>query len=162
MKKQMDERDARMHIKVYKSERKLELWKKNQLIHIFDIGLGFSPEGNKIREGDGRTPEGEYYICTKNKKSKFTLFLGISYPNKMDAERGLNEGLIDEGTYQNIIQAIKHHKRPDWSTRLGGKIGIHGKGNTFDWTAGCISLNDEDIKLLWNRVEKGNLVTIYK
>lgn len=149
-------------VKIYKSDRKLELWENDQLIHAFKIGLGFSPKGDKIREGDGRTPEGEYYICTKNEKSRFTLFLGISYPNIKDAERGFKEGIIDGDTYIKIKQLIEAHKRPDWSTQLGGQIGIHGKGSVFDWTAGCIAMDDEDIKSLWEHVEIGTPVIIYK
>lgn len=49
------------------------------------IGLGKHPEGAKREEGDGKTPEGDYFICTKNAKSKFYLSMGISYPNETDA-----------------------------------------------------------------------------
>ncbi len=152
--------DSRAVIKIYKSDRKLELWERNHCIHKFRVGLGFSPEGNKIREGDGRTPEGQYYICTKNQQSRFTLFLGLSYPNIKDADRGLKHGLINEEEYNKIKKAIEQKKRPDWSTQLGGKIGIHGKGSLFDWTAGCISLDDKDIKTLWTCVELGTPVVI--
>ncbi len=149
-------------IKVYKEDRKLELWDKDNIMATYKIGLGFSPKGNKIREGDGRTPEGEYYVCTKNPKSRFTLFLGLSYPNLEDAERGLKDGLIDEKSYNKIKEAIDIGKRPDWSTLLGGQIGIHGKGSQFDWTAGCVALEDEDIKTLWDNVELGTPVKILK
>ena len=115
-----------------------------------------------LREGDGKVPEGEYYVCTKNEQSKFTLFLGLSYPNIEDAKKGLEQGLISEQDYARIEAAIREHRRPDWETALGGKIGIHGKGSSFDWTAGCIALEDEDIRDLWTQVELGDKVTIYK
>jgi len=158
----METNNSQGIIKIYKSDRKLELWEKGGCTRHFQIGLGFSPNGNKIREGDGRTPEGEYYICTKNQMSRFTLFLGLSYPNLKDAERGLKDGLINEDEYDKIKKAIEDKKRPDWSTQLGGKLGIHGKSSVFDWTAGCISLDDEDIKDLWDRVELGTPVFIYE
>lgn len=157
-----DVKNTDKSIKVYKEDRKLELWNKDRIIATYKIGLGFSPKGHKIREGDGRTPEGEYYICTKNHKSRFTLFLGLSYPNIEDAERGLKDGLIDEESHKAIKASIDARKRPDWSTLLGGQIGIHGKGSQFDWTAGCVSLEDEDIKELWDNVELGTSVEIYK
>lgn len=156
------ESDESVEIKIYKSERKLELWKANNLITTDKIGLGFSPKGEKHREGDGRTPEGEYYICTKNQKSRFTLFLGISYPNIKDAEKGLQDKIINEEKYEKIKQEIEGKKRPDWTTQLGGQIGIHGKGSAFDWTAGCIALDDPDIKELWEFVSIGTPVIIYK
>lgn len=149
-------------IKVYKGERKLEFWEDDVLQKHFAISLGFSPEGNKLRDGDGRTPEGGYYICTKNPKSRFTLFLGLSYPNQDDAARGLAEGLISKEEFEQIYTAIENRRRPPWETALGGKIGIHGMGTSRDWTAGCVAMEDEDIKWLWDQTEIGDAVEIYK
>ncbi len=149
-------------IKVYKGERKLEFWQDEILVQSFPVSLGFSPEGNKLRDGDGRTPEGIYYICTKNPRSKFTLFLGISYPNIQDSQRGLEEGLISQEEFNQIKASIEIKRRPCWETALGGKIGIHGKGSCRDWTAGCIAMEDKDIRWLWNQSELGDAVEIYK
>ncbi|MBR0597213.1 L,D-transpeptidase family protein [Sinanaerobacter chloroacetimidivorans] len=149
-------------IRVYKKDRRLEFWQDGELIQTFKISLGFSPDGEKLRNGDGRTPEGSYYICTKNPVSKFTLFLGISYPNIADAERGFREGLISQEEYDFIKVSIEQGKRPCWETALGGKIGIHGMGTSRDWTAGCVAMEDEDIKWLWDHTELGNPVHIYK
>lgn len=149
-------------IVVYKEERRLELREDGSVCRSYRVGLGFSPVGAKKREGDGRVPEGEYYICTKNEQSKFTLFLGLSYPNLEDAKRGLEEGLIGREEYDRIEEAQRERRRPDWDTALGGQIGIHGKGSSFDWTAGCIALDDEDIRELWPLVEIGDSVRIYK
>jgi len=146
---------------IYKEERRLELWVEDQLIKTYRVGLGFSPKGAKGREGDGRVPEGEYYICTKNEQSKFTLFMGLSYPNAEDAKKGLEKGLITQQEYESIVDSISRHVRPTWETELGGQIGIHGKGSAFDWTAGCIALDDDDIRSLWVLVEKGDDVIIY-
>lgn len=149
-------------IRIFKRDRRLEFWKDDELLRSFKISLGFTPEGEKIRDGDGRTPEGSYYICTKNPVSKFTLFLGISYPNIEDAKRGLNEGLITQSTFEFIKASIENRKRPCWDTELGGKIGIHGMGSSRDWTAGCIALEDEEIKWLWDHTELEDNVYIYK
>lgn len=149
-------------IKVYKGERRLEFWQDEIFKKSFTISLGFSPEGNKLRDGDGRTPEGEYYICTKNPQSKFTLFLGISYPNIEDASRGLTDGLISQDEFEKVETAIENGKRPPWDTALGGKLGIHGMGNSRDWTAGCIAMEDEDIRWLWDQTVIGDVVKIYQ
>ncbi|MFA5528125.1 MAG: L,D-transpeptidase family protein [Peptostreptococcales bacterium] len=149
-------------IRIYKNDRRLELYENNVLTYACKIGLGFSPKGHKMREGDGKTPEGEYYICVKNGDSKFTLFLGISYPNKKDAEVALAKKFISQEDYQSIVEYIDSGKRPSWATPLGGEIGIHGKGSKFDWTAGCIALEDEDIKIIWEKAEIGTPVEIYK
>ncbi|HML36992.1 MAG TPA: L,D-transpeptidase [Bacillota bacterium] len=149
-------------IKVYKKARRLEFWQDDAMKRSFGISLGFSPEGKKLRDGDGRTPEGRYYICTKNPQSKFTLFLGISYPNIQDAERGLAEGLISQEEFDHIKTSIESGKRPCWETTLGGKIGIHGMGATRDWTAGCVAMDDDDIRWLWDQAEIGDSVEIYE
>ena len=39
---------------------------------------------NKGKKGDGKTPEGLYYIENKIKESSFYLALQISYPNPWD------------------------------------------------------------------------------
>ena len=148
-------------IRIYKEQRKLEFWQDGQLERTYRAGLGFSPRGAKIREGDGRVPEGDYYVCTKNEQSKFTLFMGLSYPNAEDAKRGLRDGIITKEEHDKIAEAIQKGLRPDWETDLGGKIGIHGKGSAYDWTAGCVALDDEDIRALWPLVEKGTPVHIY-
>lgn len=151
-----------VRIQVYKGQRRLDFIEDGTCIHSFRISLGFSPEGNKLRDGDGRTPEGSYYICTKNPASKFTLFLGLSYPNNEDAKRGLDEGLISKEEYDSILADIDNRRRPNWETTLGGKIGIHGMGASRDWTAGCIAMEDDDIRWLWDHTELGDIVEIYQ
>lgn len=152
---------SNVNIKVYKSERLLELYEGDKLIGRFKIALGTNAIGDKEKEGDKKTPEGEYYICTRNDKSKYTLSLGISYPNIKDAQNGLNEKLIDKSTFNDISQAINNKKRPPWNTTLGGEIMIHGGGNSKDWTWGCIALSDEDIRIIWDYVPNGTSISIY-
>ncbi|HYE83957.1 MAG TPA: L,D-transpeptidase family protein [Clostridia bacterium] len=137
------------YIKVFKKQRVLELYGDDKLIGRFRIALGRSPEGDKTSEGDSKTPEGRYYICTRNANSKFTLFLGLSYPNTEDADIGLKNGSISPEEYDLIKTAEERQQRPLWDTALGGEVGIHGGGNDSDWTQGCIAVSDEDIRILW-------------
>lgn len=141
-----------LYIKVYKSKRALELYSGQKLLGRYKIALGSCPVGHKQKEGDCKTPEGHYYICTRNEKSKFTRFLGISYPSENDAKRGLEQNIITEAEYKKIAQEISLKRRPPWDTALGGAVGIHGGGNATDWTLGCIALSDEDIMILWQLV----------
>ncbi len=123
----------------------------------FEMSLGFTPEGHKQREGDGRTPEGRYHIYTKNPKSQFYVSLGISYPNAADAKAALDAGTIDTATYNRIL------KNPFWppsNTGLGGLIFIHGGGVGSDWTWGCVALENEPMKYLFDRVQTGAAVLI--
>jgi murein L,D-transpeptidase YafK len=129
-------------------------------MRTYGIGLGLSPVGDKVRQGDRRTPEGDFYIFTKNDKSAFYLSLGISYPNATHAERGLRDGLINRTQYDRIMQALKTNKAPPQNTKLGGDIYIHGNGAGSDWTWGCVALEDSDIRELFNAVTAGTPVTI--
>ncbi|MEJ7701836.1 MAG: L,D-transpeptidase family protein [Pyrinomonadaceae bacterium] len=97
-------------IVIKKKERTLELFDGGRLVKTYKIALGFAPEGDKQREGDGKTPEGEFYIFTKNDKSKFYLSLGLSYPNVEDATRGLQNELISQAEYDSIVKAISEKR----------------------------------------------------
>ena len=81
---------------VKKSDRKLEVFDGEKLVKTYRVGLGFAPVGDKEKQGDGKTPEGEFYIFTKNDQSRFYLSIGVSYPSTEDAERGLREKLISK------------------------------------------------------------------
>ncbi len=147
-------------IVISKSARRLELFDGRQLVMEFAVSLGSTPEGDKTVEGDGRTPEGEFYIFTKNEKSKFHLSLGLSYPNREDAERGLANGIISEGEHAATLAAIDRGAMPPQGTALGGEIYIHGGGRDGDWTDGCIAMEDPQIRKLFDAVEKGTRVTV--
>jgi murein L,D-transpeptidase YafK len=113
-----------------------------------------------VREGDHRTPEGRYYVCTRNDRSRFHLFLGVSYPSKQDAERGLTTGLIGKNVFAQIVAANSRGTRPPWNTPLGGEVGVHGGGTGSDWTWGCIALENADIEELWASCPLGTPITI--
>jgi len=147
-------------IVVKKGQRQLLLFSEDKLLRTYHIGLGLSPSGNKVREGDRRTPEGDFYIFTKNDKSAFYLSLGISYPNALHAERGLRDGLITRAQYEAITRALRAKKRPPQNTPLGGDIYVHGNGAQSDWTWGCVALENEDIRELFEAVTVGTPVSI--
>ena len=145
---------------VKKGRRELLLYSSDKLVRTYHVGLGLSPRGDKVRAGDRRTPEGDFYIFTKNDKSAFYLSLGLSYPNAPHTERGLRDGLINRSQYETIMRALKARKAPPQNTRLGGDIYIHGHGSSSDWTWGCVALENEDIRELFDAVNVGTPVTI--
>lgn len=128
-------------IQVHKADRKMYLFHHDRVLKTYDIALGFTPEGHKQFEGDGKTPEGQYYISHKNPDSKFHLSLGISYPNEAD-----------------IAFAEAQGKSP------GGDIFIHGGPNTpitsRDWTWGCIALTDREMERVYAMVNPGTPIFI--
>lgn len=134
---------------IKKSERKLELWDGDELFGSCLVGLGWQPEGTKKVEGDGKTPEGEYYVCVRNSESSYYLSLGVSYPNKDDAKAALEDETIDKATYDEILEANNNKTRPPQLTAMGGQIMIHGMGGGRDWTAGCVAVDNDVMDILW-------------
>ena len=151
---------ADQRIVVFKAQRRLELLNGDKVAKTYRIGLGFAPTGPKTKQGDGRTPEGTYYVCVKNAHSQFTLSLGLSYPGPGDAARGLTAGTITKAQHAAVVAAHKRRTTPPWNTGLGGEIFIHGKGSGSDWTLGCIALDDADIKELFATIATGTVVEI--
>ena len=147
-------------IVIEKAQRRLTLHSGDRAVKAYRIALGRNPVGDKEREGDGRTPEGDYRVCVKNPQSRFTLSLGLSYPNAKDAARGLAARLISQEQHAQIVGAIERGERPPWDTPLGGEIFIHGSGAGSDWTRGCIALDDPDIRDLFPIIPVGTPVTI--
>ncbi|MFN2511768.1 MAG: murein L,D-transpeptidase family protein [Pyrinomonadaceae bacterium] len=145
---------------IFKGKRQLQLYSDGKVVRTYRVGLGLNPVDDKQSEGDRATPEGDFYIFTKNPKSAYYLSLGISYPNIEDAERGLRAGLVTRAQHDQIVSAIKNKAAPHQYTALGGLIYIHGNGAGSDWTWGCVALENEDIKELYESVELGAPVTI--
>jgi murein L,D-transpeptidase YafK len=131
------------HIVVSKTNRVLALMDGERTLKRYKVHLGFRPEGHKVQSGDGRTPEGRYYINRRNPRSDFYLSLGISYPNTIDLARAKALGV-----------------------RAGGDIFIHGgprravDRRKSDWTAGCIAVTDAEIEEIWSMVPTGIPITI--
>lgn len=148
-------------IVVIKNKRQLKLYSAGSLVRTYKIGLGLNPVDDKKRQGDRATPEGDFYIFTKNNKSAYYLSLGLSYPNVEDAERGLRDGLISRTQHDVIVKAIKRKATPPQNTALGGDIYIHGNGASSDWTWGCVALENEDMRELFDAVQVGTPVTIH-
>jgi murein L,D-transpeptidase YafK len=145
---------------INKSKRTLSVYSDSNLVGYYKIALGLNPTSDKIKAGDFATPEGTFYICSKNSRSKYHLSLLISYPNKEYADRGLKSKLISQNEYNQIINAINNMKTPPQNTNLGGDICIHGGGTNSNWTFGCIALEDKDIEDLFKFIQLGTKITI--
>ena len=130
------------------------------VLKVFPAIVGREREGTKQREGDERTPEGEYYVCFKNPQSRFHLSLGLSYPNAADARRGLERGEIGGAEYREIVEASDARRVPPWKTPLGGEIFIHGEMRDRSGTAGCVAVSNRAIEELFPQVALGTPVVI--
>lgn len=129
-------------ILAFKGDRTLALLHQNEVLTRYNFELGFNPVGHKRFEGDGRTPEGRYWINRRNPDSRYHLSIGISYPNQRDA-----------------FQAQMIGRRP------GGDIFIHGTPQEMeskdDWTAGCIAVSNREMEEIYAMVRTGTPIHIY-
>ena len=132
---------------VEKAQRRLTLLKSGQVLKTYKVALGRNPEGAKLQEGDGRTPEGIYTILNRKDDSAFHRALRISYPDEADRVRAQAAGVSPGGDI--MIHGIKNG--------LGWLGSLH---TTSDWTEGCIAVTDEEIEEIWRAVPDGTPVEI--
>ena len=130
---------------IEKAARRMQLFQDGEPVRTYQIALGFTPEGDKTRQGDGKTPEGEFTIDRRNSESAFHLSVGLDYPRTQD-----------------IRQAAAGGYSP------GGDIFIHGQPNALsdglkirgDWTAGCIAVTNAEMREIWAVTPIGTKVEI--
>ena len=157
-----------VHLVVETGAERLEVWRGERLIATFEeIAIGrFGPTPDKHR-GDGATPLGRYHVVGVNGGSDFHRFIALDYPSPADARRGLAEGLITPAQFAAIETAHRQGRLPPQRTPLGGHIGIHGVGEgdlqihrLFNWTQGCVALEDDQLDALLTWVRPGLSVEI--
>ncbi|QRZ13534.1 L,D-transpeptidase family protein [Paracoccus methylovorus] len=132
-------------ILVEKAARRMTVYQENGPPRTFSIALGFSPEGDKSREGDGRTPEGIFRIDRLNRQSAYHLSMGIDYPQPRHRQAARQAGISP-----------------------GGDIMIHGQPNQVpdgyrvkgDWTAGCIAVTNAEVEEIFAHAGIGTEVEI--
>ncbi|HUA14842.1 MAG TPA: L,D-transpeptidase family protein [Verrucomicrobiae bacterium] len=132
---------------VVKKERKLQLLDRGKVLRTYRIALGGDPVGPKTRQGDHKTPEGVYFLDSRNLHSRFYKSIHISYPNAQDRAAARKAGVSP-----------------------GGDIFLHGLPNGYrwvgashrlkDWTDGCIAVTDQEIDEIWNAVPNGTPMEI--
>lgn len=127
---------------VDKSEHTLTVFANDKVIASFTAGFGVYPEGPKQRQGDRKTPEGKYVLDYKNERSAYYRSIHISYPNNEDRARARRGGYSPGGD-------IMVHGQPS-DPRVVRAV---ARWPNNDWTDGCISLSNTDMKQFWEMVK---------
>lgn len=143
------------YIVIDKSDYELNVYDAEGWLITFPVVFGNKNQGDKLIQGDRKTPEGTFTIIHKRVHNKWSRYMGIDYPTQEDIDK------FNMRKQQGLIP---------YSARIGGDIGIHGtwprEGYAVDqyqnWTEGCISLKNEHIKQLYNMVPLGTRVIIRK
>lgn len=135
-------------VRVDKSERRMELLSRGTVVKTYRISLGRNPKGDKVQEGDDRTPEGIYWIDWRKKSLNYQLSMHISYPNAEDRAVAKAKNVPPGGMIM-IHGTPINEEFPEWYFR------------TLDWTNGCIALTNKDMREFWNLVKDGTLIDIH-
>lgn len=132
---------------VLKRERTLQLLSQGKVIKSYKVALGGDPVGPKTRQGDHKTPEGEYVLDSRNAHSQFYRSIHISYPSAKDRAVARQKGVSP-----------------------GGDVFVHGLPNGYgwvgashrlkDWTDGCIAVTNEEMNEIWIAVTDGTPIEI--
>ena len=147
------DRDKPTVIVVHKLSRKLTCYRGLTPLKTFPVVLGNDPLNDKLCQGDACTPEGVYRVRAKYPHPRWDSFIWLDYPNTknwLKFGRAKTAGRIP----------------PD--ADIGGEVGIHGTEDPsrnltgVNWTKGCISLLNKDLREIYPLVNDKTLVVITK
>jgi lipoprotein-anchoring transpeptidase ErfK/SrfK len=144
---------GRISILIEKSQHRLTIYYDKGVIKSYPIVLGDRPKGDKLLEGDRRTPEGIFHIKDAYPHPQWSKFLWLDYPNASSWRKHL---------------AAKQTGEIPWYKSIGRDVGIHGVpvdndkliDKQVNWTWGCISLKKSDVDEIYQILPVGTLVEI--
>jgi murein L,D-transpeptidase YafK len=143
----------KISILVEKSKYRLTVFSNLQPIKSYAVVFGTNPLGDKLAEGDRKTPEGIYRIRSLYPHPNWSKFIWLDYPTPQ--------------SWREHFQA-KLSGKLNWSSTIGSEIGIHGVPSQRDnlieqrsnWTWGCVSLKNQDVNEIYEFLGSGTLIEI--
>lgn len=143
------------YVIIDKSDYELNVYDDEGWYATYPAVFGNKTLGDKMMEGDRKTPEGNYRIVSKRPHEKWDKIMLIDYPNEAD--------------WKKFNQRKANGAIPK-TAKIGGGIGIHGTWQRDEmvvdyfqnWTNGCISLKRYDMDDLYDIIPIGTKVTIQK
>ena len=143
----------KVSILVDKSAYRLTVFYDSQPVKAYSTVFGSAPVGDKLAEGDRKTPEGIYRVKDLYPHSDWSKFIWLDYPTAQDWREH---------------NAAKRAGNIALTATIGSEIGIHGvpqgADNLIDsrsnWTWGCVSLKNQDIDEIYEVMSQGTLVEI--
>ncbi len=141
------------YIIVDKSEYELYVYDDEGWYATYPIVFGSKDLSDKMREGDKKTPDGDFKIILKKIHPKWGPELLLDYPNQTSQQR-FNErkakGIVPKGA--KIGNGIAIH-----ATRPGEEWTVD---KFYNWTDGCVSVKYTEMKDLYSYIPVGTKVTI--
>ncbi|MEO5999200.1 MAG: L,D-transpeptidase [Chitinophagaceae bacterium] len=143
------------YIIIDKSDYELKIYDDDGWYGTYPVVFGSKNPGDKMMEGDRKTPEGTFRIVSKRPHEKWGKILLLDYPTPLDISK------FNQRKLQGLVPA---------GAKIGGGIGIHGTWPRDEmavdyfqnWTNGCISMKREEIMEVYRLIPIGTKVTIQR
>lgn len=141
------------YIIVDKSDYELKVYDEEGWYATYPIVFGSKDLSDKMREGDRRTPNGNFKVILKKIHHKWGPELLLDYPLPSDVVK------FNERKRKGLVPK---------TAKIGGGIAIHATrpeeewtvDNFYNWTDGCISVKYTEMKDLYEYIQPGTQVTI--
>jgi len=148
-----DSTDNPYSIIINKRDYELKVFDDQGWLATYPVVFGSKDLSDKMREGDRRTPDGNFKVILKKINQQWGPELLLDYPNE-DAVQKFNDrkarGLLPRTAKIGNGIAI-HATRPneEWTV-----------DQYYNWTDGCISLKYTEMQDLYSYIPVGTPVTI--
>lgn len=150
------------HVKNEENPYRIVVDKSDYELHVYDaegwyatypIVFGSNDLGDKLREGDKRTPNGNFKVILKKHHPKWGPELLLDYPTDEHVK------LFQQRKAKGVIPR---------TAKIGGGIAIHATrpgeewtvDNFYNWTDGCVSVKYSEMLDLFDYIPVGTPVTI--
>lgn len=145
--------DNAYYIIVDKSDYELKVYDEEGWYATYPIVFGSKDLGDKMREGDRRTPNGKFKVILKKIHPKWGPELLLDFPLASDVEK------FNERKRKGLVPK---------TAKIGGGIAIHATrpeeewtvDNFYNWTDGCVSVKYTEMQDLFSYIQTGTEVTI--
>ncbi len=143
------------YIIIDKSDYELKVFDDEGWYATYPIVFGSKDLSDKQREGDKRTPDGNFRVILKKIHPQWGPELLLDYPNDETLQR------FNERKAKGLLPR---------NAKPGGGIAIHATrpqeewtvDNYYNWTDGCISAKYTEMKDLYSYIPVGTPVTIHQ
>lgn len=145
--------ETEYYIIIDKSDYELKVYDEEGWYATYPIVFGSKDLGDKMKEGDKKTPDGQFKVIQKKIHPKWSYELLLDYPNQTSIQR------FNERKQRGLLPK---------NARIGNGIAIHATrpqeewtvDNFYNWTDGCVSVKYSEMKDLYSYIPVGTPVTI--
>ncbi|WP_276480669.1 L,D-transpeptidase family protein [Paraflavitalea pollutisoli] len=142
-----------VYIIIDKSDYELQVYDEEGWYATYPVVFGNKDLGDKMMEGDRKTPEGTFRVLSKKPHAKWHKMFMLDYPNAESVAK------FNQRKAQGIIPK---------GAKIGSGIAIHGTwpndnivvDDFTNWTNGCIAVKNEDLDDIESYLPVGTKVIV--